>query len=150
MVVKALTSMLIQAWAGNSYSSPLRNPGYFNIVGSREAVRERDVLLVTRPGEDVPPEWKALFVSTVPGFIDPRELPKLLHILIEELEKNPEAAVVIECPEYLVLYNGFRSFFKFLNVLRDHIMLMGSKIYLITEPSVWDERELAFLRRMEG
>ncbi|EEB73983.1 DUF835 domain-containing protein [Thermococcus sp. AM4] len=150
MVVKALASMLIQAWAGNSYSPPLRSLGYFNIVGSREAVREGSVLLVTRPGRDVPPGWKALFVSTVPGFIGPRELPKLLHSIIGELKKNPGTAVVLECPEYLVLHNGFRSFLRFLNALRDHVMLTGGRLYLITDPSVWREREFALLRRMEG
>ncbi|AJC71130.1 hypothetical protein X802_02250 [Thermococcus guaymasensis DSM 11113] len=149
MAIKTIASLLIQVRTESSHSIYLQEPGYFNIVSSREAVRERNVLLVTRPGKEAPFGWKALFVSTLPGFLDPRELPKLLHTLIDELRKNPGTAVVIECPEYLALHNGFRGFFKFLNALRDHAMLMESRIYLITEPSVWNEREFAFLRRME-
>lgn len=151
MVVKALTSMLIHAWAGRSaYESSLQEAGYFNIVGSREAVFERDAVLVTRPGRDVPSGWTPILVSTVPGFIGPRELPKLLHAIIDELRKNPEKAVVIECPEYLALHNGFRSFLRFLNALRDHVMLLGGRLYLVTDPSSWKEREFALLRRIEG
>ncbi len=149
MTIKAIASLFIQARTESSNSIHPKEPGYFKIVGSRGAVRERNALLVTRPGKEAPFGWKALFVSTLPGFIDPRELPKLLNTLIDELRKNPGTAVVIECPEYLALHNGFRGFFKFLNTLRDHAMLTGGKVYLITEPSVWDEREFALLRRME-
>lgn len=150
--VRAVLSMIAQAQFNTSSSPHPLPPGpvHFQIVGSREAVPEREALLVTRPGKSVPSGWDPLLVSTVPGFIGPRELPKLLHRILEELRENPRKAVVIECPEYLAIYNGFESFLKFLHTLRDHVILAGGKLYLITDPSSWDEREFALLRGIEG
>ncbi|WP_232473547.1 DUF835 domain-containing protein [Thermococcus profundus] len=150
--VKAILSMLAQAQfeTSGSPSSPTPHFGYFNIVGSREAVPERDALLITRPGERDPPGWDVILVSTVPGFIGPRELPKLLHEILERLRENPNKAVVLECPEYLAVYNGFESFLKFLHTLRDYILMSGGRLYLITDPASWDERQFALLKRIEG
>lgn len=144
--VKGLVTMISQV-------IPVQAPPYapphrartFEIVSSRGQINERNVLLVSRPGAGDSGE-RVLFVSSIPGFIGPRELPKLLQELVNHMKEEPEVPVVIDCPEYLALHNGFTAFLKFLNTLRDYAILYGGKVYLITEPSAWSEREYAMLR----
>jgi hypothetical protein len=88
-------------------------------------------------------------VSSAPGFIDPRELPRILEEIVKSLRENPDRAVVIACPEYLSLYNGFRALLKFLHTVRDYAMLNDGRVYLVTERSVWSEREYAMLTGLE-
>ncbi len=121
----------------------------FRIVGSLGEVKEKDALLVGRPGVRLPSTWSPLLVSSAPGFVDPRELPRILEEIVKSLRDNPDRAIVIACPEYLSLYNGFRTLLKFLHTVRDHAMLNGGRVYLVTDRGVWDEREYAMLTGLE-
>ena len=70
--------------------------------------------------------------------------------IVSSLSKDPDRAIVIACPEYLALHNGFNALFKFLNDVRDYAILHGDRVYLITDESSWDPREFALLKRLEG
>ena len=97
----------------------------------------------------VPEGWKLVTVSAVKGYFGPRELHRILNGLIESLKNNPERAIVIACPEYLALHNGFEAFIKFLNNLRDYAILTSGKVYVVTDPLVWEPRQWALLRQLE-
>ncbi|NJF26034.1 DUF835 domain-containing protein [Thermococcus sp. Bubb.Bath] len=148
--VKVLLSLVTGAIVGAIQDYPrLPARDNFQIVSSPGKVREEDAFLVGRPGVRVPPAWSPLFVSSAPGFIDPGEFPRILEEIVKSLRENPKRAVVITCPEYLALYNGFRALLKFLHTVRDYAMLNGGRVYLVTDKDVWNEKEYAMLTGLE-
>jgi len=148
--VKVLLSLVTGAIVGTVQNYPqLSGRDNFRIVGSLGEVKEGDALLVGRPGVKLPSTWTPLFVSSAPGFVDPRELPRILEEIVKSLRDNPDRAVVIACSEYLSLYNGFRSLLKFLHMVRDHAMLNDGRVYLVTDRDAWDEKEYAMLTGLE-
>ncbi|GAB6100944.1 hypothetical protein JCM16138_01670 [Thermococcus atlanticus] len=58
--------------------------------------------------------------------------------------------IVIDCLEYLMMYNEFRSIAKFLSILRDYVLLHGGTIIVVLEEGAWSERQLTVLRRVLG
>lgn len=120
------------------------SPVRVSVVGSLRQVNEPHALLFSRRAEDIS-GWRVLPVSLVRG-ISPTDLHRLLQEAIDYLHGNPGSAVVIDCLEYLVLYNGLKSVLKFLHDLRDHVILHGGRLYVITSSKAWSEREYALLR----
>ncbi len=151
MVLKVLAPLLLQVWGSAGSSAYLRSGGrYFRIVRSLESVRERDALVIGRARTRLPAGWDLIPVSNVPGAVGPRELPRLLNEITGSLRENPDRAVVIACPEYLALHNGFEALMKFLNTVRDYALVHGGRAYLVTERGAWDERQYALLKLLEG
>ncbi len=151
MVLNVLTPLLLQVWGGSGSSSCSQPEGrHFRIVRSLDSIRERNALVIGRARIDVPSEWKLITVSNVSGMIGPRELPRLLNEITNSLRENPDRAVVITCPEYLALHNSFEVLMKFLNTVRDYSLVHSGRVYLVTERSVWDERQYALLKLLEG
>jgi len=105
-------------------------------------------LAVTRsPGmyegfENVSTVW----VTQVLGGINPTSLHVLQDVIIRFIRGNPGAVVLIDCLEYLLLYNDFRTVFKFLTNLKDQVVLQhGSGIVIFVDDSILNEREKALI-----
>ncbi|WP_457754369.1 DUF835 domain-containing protein [Thermococcus sp.] len=62
-------------------------------------------------------------VSFIGNGIAFTELHKILHFAIEHLRKTPLIPIIIDCLEYLALYNDFVDILKMLHILRDHVLL---------------------------
>ncbi|WP_297486897.1 DUF835 domain-containing protein [Thermococcus sp.] len=148
-VLRAISSMFIQTLPDSQSPYQLHRAMNFEIVGSRGQVIEREALLITRPGNDVPDGWKSVLVGSAPGFLGPRELPKLREVIVSYLKNRPGGAVVIDCPEYLAVYNGFKALMRFLHAIRDYAILYKGKVYLVTGETAWDGKEYAVLRGLE-
>ena len=77
--------------------------------------------------------------------------PTALHILhdmaIRFVSENNNTTVIVDCLEYLIIYNGFRSVFKFLVSLKDHLVMRGATLILVVDPTTLKESELSLLRR---
>ncbi|AEH25229.1 DUF835 domain-containing protein [Pyrococcus yayanosii] len=77
--------------------------------------------------------------------------PTALHVLgdlaIRFATENENAAVIVDCVEYLILYNGFNAVFKFLVNLKDNLLLRGAKLVIVVNPETLGKRELALLRK---
>ena len=77
--------------------------------------------------------------------------PTKLHVIqehaLEFTRKNPNAVVVIDCLEYLLLYNDFSAVYKFLISLKDHLIPAGSALIVIADKDALDERQRALLLR---
>jgi hypothetical protein len=106
------------------------------------------VLAVTRsPGmydgfENVSVVW----VTQVSGGVNPTALHVLHDVILRFVRDNPGSAVLIDCVEYLLLYNDFRTVFKFLTGLKDHVVLQyGSGLVIFVDDSVLSEQEKALL-----
>lgn len=106
------------------------------------------VLAVTRSPsmyqgfENVSTVW----VTQVEGGIKPTALHVLHDVILRFVRDRPGSAVLIDCVEYLLLYNDFRTVFKFLANLKDHVVLQsGSGLVIFIDDSVLSEQEKALL-----
>ncbi|WP_099210697.1 DUF835 domain-containing protein [Thermococcus henrietii] len=142
-MLKAFTPLL----AGALVDKP--GMGHFRIVHSLKEVPEEKAVVIGRAGARVPPGWELVTVSAARGFFGPRELHRILEGIVASLKSDPDKAVVIACPEYLALHNGFTAVVKFLNDVRDYAILLGGRVYLVTDELAWDPREFALLKRLE-
>nr|WP_232461787.1 DUF835 domain-containing protein [Thermococcus pacificus] len=88
-------------------------------------------------------------VSAVRGFFGPKELRRILEGIVASLKNDPDKAIVIACPEYLALHNGFRALVRFLNDVRDYAILFSGRVYLVTDELAWDPREFTLLKGLE-
>ncbi|WP_209475398.1 DUF835 domain-containing protein [Thermococcus stetteri] len=123
---------------------------HFKIVHSLDEIPEERAVVIGRAGMKVPRRWKLIPVSSVKGYFGPRELHRILEGIVEHLKHDPDVPIVIACPEYLAIYNGFESVLKFLHLVRDYAILTGGRIYLVTDPMAWDPRQIALLRGLES
>lgn len=77
--------------------------------------------------------------------------PTKLHVIQDQaisfVRENPESVVLIDCLEYLLLYNDFTSVFKFLVNLKDHLLPAGAALIVIVDENALDERQKALLLR---
>ncbi|WP_297073722.1 DUF835 domain-containing protein [Thermococcus sp.] len=142
-MLKALAPLLAGAIIDRTRSSS------FKIVRSLKEIPEERAVVIGRAGERVPPSWELITVSAARGFFGPRELHRVLEGIVASLKNDPDRAIVIACPEYLALHNGFRALIKFLNDVRDYSILFGGRVYLVTDELAWDPREFALLKRLE-
>ncbi|WP_010479836.1 DUF835 domain-containing protein [Thermococcus zilligii] len=77
--------------------------------------------------------------------------PTKLHVIedhaIKFIMENPGAAVIIDCLEYLLLYNEFPGVFKFLVNLKDRLLPQGAALIVVVDENVLDEKQRALLLR---
>ena len=149
MVLKALVPLLSQVGDSTVRGYGPSAWGHFVIVDSLERIGEREALVIGRVSMEVPDGWELLTVSSVPGAVAPRDLHRILERVTSNLRENPHRAIVVACPEYLALHNGFEALLKFLNTVRDYAVVYGGRVYLVTERDAWGEREYALLKLLE-
>lgn len=137
--------MLMEAIAGKRKPST-----HFMIVRSFDEIPEEKAVVIGRVGAKVPRRWELITVGAASGFFGPTELHRILEGIVASLKNDPDRAIVIACPEYLALHNGFRSLVKFLNDVRDYAILFGGRVYLVTEASAWSPQEFALLKRISS
>jgi len=91
---------------------------------------------------------KTVWVTTA-GFegVSPTALHVLQDMAIKFASENNNTTVIVDCLEYLIIYNGFRSVFKFLVSLKDHLVMRGATLILVVDPATLKESELSLLRR---
>ncbi|BAD84566.1 hypothetical protein, conserved, DUF835 family (C-terminus) [Thermococcus kodakarensis KOD1] len=123
---------------------------HFRIVQSIRDIPEKRAVVIGRAGTEVPRRWKLIPVSSVKGYFGPRELHRILEGIVEHLKHNPDVPVIIDCLEYLTVYNGFESVLKFLHLVRDYAILTSGRVYLVTDPMAWDPKQMALLRGLEA
>ncbi|AEC51257.1 hypothetical protein PNA2_0340 [Pyrococcus sp. NA2] len=75
--------------------------------------------------------------------------PTKLHVIqdyaIKFAKENGYAVVIIDCLEYLLLYNEFASVFKFLASLKDYLIMMNSALILAVDERALDEKHYTLL-----
>lgn len=111
------------------------------------------VLAVTRSPnmykgfENVSTVW----VTQVSEGINPTALHVLQDVIIRFVRDNPSSVVLIDCVEYLLLYNDFKAVFKFLTNLKDYVVFqLGSGLVIFVDDSILNEQEKAlFLKEFE-
>ncbi|KPU63591.1 hypothetical protein EP1X_03945 [Thermococcus sp. EP1] len=119
----------------------------------KEELKEFPVLAFVR-SLNIPEPWKAYFLSTEErkNSIYPTNLAYMAQLASEyfkEAEKKGlRGVVVIDCPEYLLMYNGFESIAKFLASLKDFAISYGGVLLIVIDESAWNTYQLAILKRV--
>ena len=103
--------------------------------------------------------WRTYFVTTVPfkrenivDTINPTELAKMTEIVYRYVEETSRmgipAVVVIDCVEYLGMYNSWDSLMKFLSKLRDLIVVKGGTLIVVIDENSVEERLFSQLKKL--
>lgn len=91
---------------------------------------------------------KKIWVTTADSNgVSPTALHVLQDIAIKFASENEGSIIILDCVEYLVIYNGFKSVFKLLVSLKDHLMVRGAALIIFVDPTALDESEIALLKR---
>ncbi|WP_232473534.1 DUF835 domain-containing protein [Thermococcus profundus] len=109
------------------------------------------VLAFLRKITDPPSSWTVYFVTQVEGErnIPPTNLPRILELSNRYLNSlEGRGIVVLDCLEYLNIYNGFDALAKFLGALRDFAVIHKGTVIIVSERSAWNEREWRLLQRI--
>ncbi|WP_161937342.1 DUF835 domain-containing protein [Pyrococcus kukulkanii] len=106
------------------------------------------VLLITRKRPDSTRRGvQVIWVSRVGDGVSPTDLHRLLNEAIKFLSGvKGKGVVVVDCVEFLLLYNEFKAVAKFLFTLKDHVLMSGGFLIIGTSPEVIGEREFNVLR----
>ncbi len=124
----------------------------------KNSLKEVPALAFLRDVMDVPEKWSYYFVTTVPfqgkfkNTISPTDLGRMTELsyrYFEELSKsNRRGVVIIDCLEYLTVYNSPESMVKFLSKLRDFAVVTNGTLILVVEEESLDKRILAQLKKI--
>lgn len=116
------------------------------------------VLAFLRETSNVSPRWKVYFITNAPfregsrETVQPTDLARIGELIYRYLqdmkEKGLRGVVLIDCPEYLLVYNPGESFLKFISKVRDFVVLSGGTLILIVDPKSVEERFMAQLERL--
>ncbi|BAD86314.1 hypothetical membrane protein, conserved, containing DUF835 family [Thermococcus kodakarensis KOD1] len=88
----------------------------------------------------------AIWVTQSGKGVAPTALHVLQGIILDFVQENPGSVVIIDCLEYLMLYNDFKSVFKFLSALKDYVVIQhGSGLIVFVDEEVLSNQERALL-----
>jgi len=78
-------------------------------------------------------------------FVSPTDLPRLNTMIKSFLGENKGGRVLLEGMEYLVTQNEFKNVLKFLQVIRDQVILAKGIMLIPLDTAVLEERDLKAL-----
>ncbi|WP_054839579.1 DUF835 domain-containing protein [Thermococcus sp. JCM 11816] len=88
----------------------------------------------------------AIWVTQSGKGVAPTALHVLQGIILDFVQENPGSVVIIDCLEYLMLYNDFKSVLKFLSALKDYVVIQyGSGLIVFVDEEVLSNQERALL-----
>lgn len=126
----------------------------------KEKLKSTPVLAFIRDVTDVPKAWRFYFVTSVPfndkikETITPTNLARITEISYRYLQETSKAGgrgiVLMDCIEYLLVYNPPDSGMKFLTKLRDFIVVNEGTLILIVDKASLGEKLSAQLRKLVG
>ncbi|MDN5320197.1 MAG: hypothetical protein PWP49_617 [Thermococcaceae archaeon] len=132
--------------------------GAYIVSGSKERLTEITKLLKERTSPALiftrsPEFYHSLseFATTVwiTGATDTGISPTKLHVIqdmaIQFAKEAKGAVIVIDCIEYLLLYNDFPSIFKFLASLKDHLLMLNASLIVTVDENAIDQKEYRLL-----
>ena len=118
-----------------------------------EKYRNSSILLLTREEGEFPENWSVFRVSAVPfgNSIPPTALEKLRHVIVQYLlearKSGSRGVVVIDCLDFLLLYNDRLAVLKFLGDVRDHAIVNDGVVFVGLSESV-DEQTRRLLENL--
>ncbi|MBP1911300.1 DUF835 domain-containing protein [Thermococcus stetteri] len=87
-----------------------------------------------------------IWVTQSGNGVAPTALHVLQGVILDFVRENPGSVVIIDCLEYLMLYNDFKSVFKFLSGLKDYVVIQhGAGLIIFVDEEVLTQQEKALL-----
>jgi hypothetical protein len=80
-------------------------------------------------------------------FVSPTELPRLNSLIKSFLSENRGGAILLEGLEYLITQNDFKSVLKFIQGVKDQVILTKGIFLVPFDPTVLDPKDLKALER---
>ncbi len=107
------------------------------------AIRERAV--IPKNLKDA----KIVWVTDIVGKdrIKPHNLTILTDSIIRFIEENKNAIIVIDCIEYLLLYNDFINVLRNIELINSYVMENNAILIIITDNNAYTTKEYSLLRR---
>jgi archaellum biogenesis ATPase FlaH len=92
---------------------------------------------------------KVVWVTDIVGKdrIKPHNLTILTDSIIRFIEENENAIVLIDCVEYLLLYNDFINVLRNIELINSYIMEKNAMLIIITDNNSYTPKEYSLLRR---
>jgi len=88
-----------------------------------------------------------LWVTQVPGGVQPTALHVIQDRVLRFVQENPGAVVIVDSVEYLLLYNDFKTVFKFLVNLKDYLLALRGTLMIFVDDTVVTPQEKSFLMK---
>lgn len=107
------------------------------------ATRERPNILVR--GKNIRSVWITDILGK--GRIRPHNLTVLTDIITRFLGEGEKRIVVIDCIEYMLLYNDLINVLRNLELINSYAMEYKSLVILIIDENSYSQREISLLRR---
>lgn len=124
----------------------------------KEKLREIPVLAFVRDVSDIPEGWECYFVTTVPlqskfkTTVHPTDLAKMTEISHRYFEtfaaSGRHGVIVIDCLEYLAVYNSWDGLMKFISKLRDFALMNNGTLVIVLDKMSLEDRLYAQLMRL--
>lgn len=123
----------------------------------KEKLKDVPVLAFVRTPSSTPETWNYYFVTTATQgskekVISPMDLEKMTELSYKYLKAIEEVGsrgiILIDCLEYLSIYNEFPSVIKFLNKLKDFVVSHGGTLILVAEKEAFEDQQWALLARL--
>jgi len=94
-------------------------------------------------------ENNAIFVTDIIGKnrIKPHNLTVLTDSIIQYIETTESPFVIIDCIEYLTLYNEFINILRNLELINSHILEKKGIMMIIIDPEAYSKKEYSLLKR---
>ncbi len=111
-----------------------------------------NLFMALRELKNVPSELrraKIVWVTDLVGKdrIKPHNLTILTDSIIRFIEENDNAVVLIDCVEYLLLYNDFINVLRNIELINSYVMDRGAMLIIITDNNAYTSKEYSLLRR---
>ncbi|WP_283218005.1 DUF835 domain-containing protein, partial [Thermococcus sibiricus] len=113
----------------------------------KEKLKDVPVLAFVRALNNIPENWTYYFVTTATKeskveAISPMNLERMTELSYKYLKAMEEAGsrgiILIDCLEYLIMYNEFTSVIKFLNKLKDFVVSHKGTLILVAERDAFE------------
>ncbi|WP_175059275.1 DUF835 domain-containing protein [Thermococcus sp. 2319x1] len=123
----------------------------------KEKLKNVPVLAFVRTLNNIPESWTHYFVTTATKesdveAISPMNLERMTELSYKYLKAMEEAGsrgiILIDCLEYLIMYNEFTSVIKFLNKLKDFVVSHKGTLILVAEKDAFEDQQWALLTRL--
>ncbi len=92
---------------------------------------------------------KVVWVTDIVGKdrIKPHNLTILTDSIIRFIEENENAIVLVDCVEYLLLYNDFINVLRNIELINSYVMEKNAILIIITDNNAYTNKEYSLLRR---
>ena len=124
----------------------------------KEQLSDFPALAFLRDISDAPKAWQAYFVTAVPfknssdRVIPPTNLAKMTELAFQYFEGFKKAGgggiVIMDCIEYLMVYNSWDSLLKFLSKLRDFALVSGGSLVVVVDRNSFEPTKYAQLVKL--